>query len=58
MRDLEERILETLNLQISFYVIYVNDIAMAVPPSSVNDILRIFNGYHPRLQFTVEIGRN
>jgi len=40
MRDLEERALETLNLQISFYVRYVDDIAMGIPPSSINDILR------------------
>jgi len=42
MRDLEERVLETLNLQISCYVRYVDDIAMVVPPSSVNDILKVF----------------
>jgi len=31
---------------------------MAIPSPSVNDILKIFNGFHPRLQFTVEIGGN
>jgi len=35
MRDLEERSLETLNLPMSFYVRYVDDIAMTIPPSSV-----------------------
>jgi len=43
VRDLEERALETLYLQISFYVRYVDDIAMAIPLSSVNDILKVFN---------------
>jgi len=56
MRDLEERSLETLNFPMSFYVRYVDDIAMTILPSSVTEILRVFNGYHPRLQFTVEMG--
>jgi len=58
MQDLKERTLEILNLQISFYVRYVDDIAMGIPPSSVNDILRVFNNFHLRLPFTVEIGGN
>jgi len=56
MRDLEERSFETLNFPMCFYVRYVNDIAMAILPSSVTEILRVFNEYYPRLQFTVEMG--
>jgi len=56
VRDLEKRALETLYFQISFYIRFVDDIAMAIPSSSVNDILKVFKGFHPRLQFTVEIG--
>jgi len=56
MRDLEERALETLGFSLPFYLRYVDDIAMAIPFNSVKKILNIFNGLHPRLQFTVEIG--
>jgi len=49
MRDLEDRALETLNLPISFYVRYVDDIAMIIPPFSVMEILKEFNGFHSRL---------
>jgi len=58
MRDLKEKDLQKLNFQIFFYFRYVDDIAIAVPPSSVNDILKVFNGFYPRLQFTVKIGKN
>jgi len=58
MRDLEERALETLNFPISFYVRYVDDITIAVPAFSVNGILNVFNEFHLRLQFTLELGGN
>jgi len=35
---------------------YVDDILLAAPADSVNDILKTFNSFHPRLQFTLEIG--
>jgi len=56
MRDLEERALEMLGLPLPFYVRYVDDIAMAVPSTAVGEVLNIFNSFHPRLQFTIEIG--
>jgi len=34
----------------------VDDIAMAIPPDLVTKILNIFNSFHPRLQFIVEMG--
>jgi len=55
MHDLEERALETLGFSLPFYLRYVDDIAMAIPFNSVRKILNIFNGLHPRLQFTAEI---
>jgi len=54
MRDLEERALETLNFSLPFYLRYA-DIVMTIPSNSVKKILNIFNGLHPRLQFTAEI---
>jgi len=56
MRDIEERALEILNLPLPFYFRYVDDILMAIPSDSINNILNIFNNLHPRLQFTLEIG--
>jgi len=55
MRDLEERALEILDLS-PFYFRYVDDIAMAIPSDSINKALNIFNKFHPRLQFTLEVG--
>jgi len=51
-----ERALEALSFSPPFYFKYVDDIAMAISSDSVEEILNIFNGFHPRLQFTAEIG--
>jgi len=39
-----------------FYYRYVDDIVLAAPSDSMNDIKNIFNLLHARLQFTIEIG--
>jgi len=57
MCDLEERVLETLGVMVPFYVRYIDDIATAIPSSTINHTLNIFNLFHYRLQFTLEIGR-
>jgi len=49
--------LETLAVTVSFYVRYVDDIATAIPSSTTNQVVNIFNSFHNRLQFTLEIGR-
>jgi len=36
----------------------VNDIILAAPSESVDDILEIFNSLNTKLQFTVEVGIN
>jgi len=56
MLDLEEKSLATLGCMVPFYSRYVDDIAMAVPPDKVNEVLMTFNGFHTRLQFTLEVG--
>jgi len=56
MRDLEERSLRTLGFEVPFYARYVDDIVMAVPPRKVDEVLRNFNIFHDRLQFTLEVG--
>jgi len=39
-----------------FYFIYVNDIAIAVHQTQLDRFLDIFNSFHLRIQFTMEIG--
>jgi len=55
LRDIESRAINILNLPLSIYVRYVDDILLVAPSDSVNDILNTFNSFHPRLQFTLEI---
>jgi len=40
MRDLEERALEILDLPLPFYFRYVDDIVMAIPSDSINNVLK------------------
>lgn len=54
MEDLERTCLSKLPFPVPFYVRYVDDILIAVPNDCVNQVLEEFNGFHPRLQFTVE----
>jgi hypothetical protein len=58
LQDLETEVLRTLDFQVPFFFRYVDDIAMAVPRDMVNVTLDNFNSFHPRLQFTIEIGNN
>ncbi|XP_039312984.1 uncharacterized protein LOC120359472 [Solenopsis invicta] len=54
MQDLESKVLNNINVILPFYVRYVDDIALAAPTEVVDNILNEFNGYHNRLQFTIE----
>ncbi|XP_024891393.1 uncharacterized protein LOC112467144 [Temnothorax curvispinosus] len=56
MQDLEERALELLSFTPPFYERYVDDIAMAIPSTECTHTLEVFNSFHPRLQFTMEVG--
>ncbi|XP_018368045.1 PREDICTED: uncharacterized protein LOC108764350 [Trachymyrmex cornetzi] len=56
MQDLESRVLSTIKFPLLFYYRYVDDIVLCVPTSEVEDILNRFNSFHPRLQFTIEVG--
>jgi len=38
------------------YLFIIDDIALAVPRHKAKDVLDAFNTFHPRLQFTIEIG--
>ncbi|XP_018361384.1 PREDICTED: uncharacterized protein LOC108760084 [Trachymyrmex cornetzi] len=56
MRRLERLSLMSFNRSCPFYYRYVDDICTAVTPSDIEALLQAFNSFHPRLQFTIEIG--
>lgn len=58
LQDLKERALSQISCHIPFYLRYVDDIAVTVPLCFIPNILKIFNSFHKRLQFTVEIPKN
>lgn len=58
LQDLESDVLGKLNFDTTFYYRNVDDIVTLVPISDVDIILEKFNSYHPRLQFTIEIGND
>jgi len=51
---LEIQTLNKLNFKPAFYFRYVDDIVLAAPFSSLNNLLVKFNSFH-RLKFTIEI---
>jgi len=58
LQDLEEKALNNINLNLSFYHRYVDDIILAAPFNHSTNILNIFNSFHNRLQFTIEFENN
>jgi len=56
MQELETTVLSTVNFPIPIHYRYVDDILMAVPYDKIDHILNAFNNFHPRLQFTLEVG--
>jgi len=56
LRDIESRAINVLNVPLPIYFRFVDDILLAAPSDSVNDIVNTFNSFHPRLQFTLEVG--
>ncbi|XP_071579989.1 uncharacterized protein [Temnothorax nylanderi] len=58
MEDLETHCLGALDFDLPFYCRYVDDSFAIIPMSRLNDILDVFNGYHPRLNFTYELENN
>jgi len=55
MEKLEETTLFRLPFHIPLYVRYVDDIAIAAPSCLIPNILNMFNSFHKRLQFTIEV---
>jgi len=55
IQDLETKALEGLSFRIPIYYRYVDDILFA---AHFNHILKTFNSFHKRLQFTLEISND
>jgi len=55
--DLEARALKSFDIPLLFYLQYI-DIATAIPRDKTQEILNIFNLFHSRLQFTIQVERN
>jgi len=50
-------VLETFEFDIFFYYRYVDDIVLTVLTSKIDLVFNKFNSIHPRLKFTIEIGK-
>ena len=58
MDDLETQCLKQLDYTPLFFFRYVDDIVLCIPNQKIDYTLDIFNKYHPKLQFTVELEEN
>jgi len=58
LQRLETDILNKLTIKPTFFYRFVDDIALAAPYSSLDNLLHMFNSFHPRLSFTMEVGGN
>jgi len=58
LQDLEQMAISQLSIHLPFYFRYVDDILLAAPGEWLDKILNIFNSFHERLQFTLEISDN
>jgi len=56
LQKLESTILNNLTYKLKFYYRYVDYIALSVPLSQFNSLLEKFNSFHPRSNFTMEMG--
>jgi len=58
LQDLETKAIERLPLELPLYYRYVDDVLLAAPVDKLEEIVEIFNSFHNRIQFTLEIGIN
>ncbi|XP_071571138.1 uncharacterized protein [Temnothorax nylanderi] len=58
LQDIEDKAILLLPFYVTFFRRYVDDVIMAAPPEFFDRILEIFNSFHQRLQFTMEISEN
>ena len=55
MEDLEIECINKLDYAPLFYYRYVDDVILAIPQNKIDYTLNIFNSYHKKLQFTIEL---
>jgi len=56
MQELERVSLNKLKFTLDFHYRYVDDIALSIPKQNFDTLLSIFNEFHSRLKFTMEVG--
>ena len=54
-QDLEEFCINNLTWRLPFFIRDVDDILSEIPKNKLDEILKVFNSYHNRLQFTSEV---
>lgn len=55
MEDLETECLKKLGFKPQCYYRYVDDTFLVIPAEKLDRVLKVFNKYHYRLQFTHEV---
>jgi len=55
LQDIEEAVLDRISAKHPFYIRYVDDILLAAPDNLLDVILEIFNSFHEKLKFTMEV---
>jgi len=55
LQNIEEAALGRIPAELPFYIRYVDDILLAVPDNLLDVILEIFNSFHERFKFTMEV---
>lgn len=55
MNDLVTTVTDQLPFTVPFFRFYVDDSITAIPKDKVNETLLLFNRYHEKIQFTVEL---
>ena len=55
MTDLEEECINKLSFKPIIYKRYVDDTLICIPANELHEVIKLFNSYHPRLQFTHEV---
>lgn len=55
MEDLEIQMIPKLPFELPYYVRFVDDIKTAIPANGEEVIVKTFNSYHKRIQFTIEV---
>lgn len=58
MSELQDKCINQLSFNLPFFCRYVDDIITAIPNTKCDEIITVFNRFHPRLQFTLEQENN